>query len=182
MGIGFRLELLQCISELTKKSLVTSFSYFGEFVEELSLKFCEQLFDNWSTMKIVLENCQYLKKLRIFECDLMLVEVHALQARITMLNNLNELDLSYSTGITKYWPDALDGYSKVEKLTLTARGEITVHFCKYFQNLLSLTIDLDDCNWEEDVFAMIFDQVGMIKRFIFIFMGQRTDDKNNQSF
>lgn len=161
-------------SKLTKESVVAAFRYFGEFVEDLSIySFCKDLSEDWCAIKIVLKNCKYLKKLR-FCCgcglNLKSFEVKALQDQIAMLHNLKELDL-YGGGFTKYWPApaALKGFPSVDKLSLTATDEITAHFGRYFQNISSLTIDLDHCQWDQDDFAMIFDQVGSSLDYLKIF-------------
>lgn len=155
------------LSEMPLEGLESSFSYFGEFVEDLAIKSkfylspyygkptCKRMYE------IVQEHCgQYLKTLRYNNFNFTIDETTALQDHIQKFQNLKELNLLGCTGITNSWLPTLRGTSKVEKLTLSATNDITRHFFEHFRNLSRLTIDFFRTTWHSVDLAKTFDLIG----------------------
>lgn len=134
------------ISELTLKNVEAAFSYFDQFIEDLTfiLKYVATPNEQaiiWRSTMMMMAHCQNLTSLHYNSWFLTYDQADELQDQIEKFEYLKELDISRCYGITNNWRAAYSGISKIEKLSFTARDEISSNFLDYFTNLTSLTID-----------------------------------------
>lgn len=144
---------------LTLDSLEFAFSHLGDFVVDLTIR-CHlflKVKSKIGRIYTVLKQCKNLETLQIIDFDFTFIETHGLQNIIEKFQYLKELNLLRSTGITNNWLQPLNGASKIDKLTLTAKNQISDNFCNNFKNLCNLTIDFDEHTaWRTDDLAKIF--------------------------
>lgn len=156
-------------------NLQIPFSYFGYFVEHLTLSdwtpVCDKLSetdqDLWlCDFENALNLCPNIKKLTIHRCELQCKEIHLLR---NVIRSVKELEISYCDNID--WFNCSDqweeGLSQLKEVKVTY-SDISYDFFKPCINLSYLDMDYDletDC-WTEEYFADIFDRNGhCLKRF-----------------
>lgn len=147
IGTHFGAYKIPTLSEypLSPDSLEFAFSYFGEFVIELTVQ-CHlyaRIKSKIGRIYTILKHCKNLQTLQIIDFDFTFDETHGLQNIIEQFQNLKELNLLGSTGITNNWLPTLNGLSKIDKLTITAKNKISDNFCRNLKNLCHLTVDFD---------------------------------------
>lgn len=138
---AFKIKSLSSEHPFALADLEVLFVYFGDLVVELTVR-CQNCKISRIRLCNLLKHCQHLETLRILNFDLTFDETHGLQNIIEQFENLNELNLLGSTGITNNWRrHTMNCHSRIEKLSLTARNPINYNFLNKFMNLSSLTID-----------------------------------------
>lgn len=145
------------------KGIPALLSYLGVFIEDLTfLSLYGDLPNIWCSWAIIIERCQNLKTIRLNHWRFKPDQTHGLQDQMDRFENIKELDLLYSSGVTNNWRATVNLFSKVEKLTISAGDdEINDHFIEHFRNLSSLKVDFNfKTPWQTDDLSKMFDNNG----------------------
>lgn len=139
------------VLELTANKIKTAFRYFGEFVEELTVDNMHKTHQNSHNNKTkfiakTLAKCRNLKILTFYNCARL--ETRLLQSQIEKLKRLNELNFTHCFRARHQW-SASNDISNVNKLTVGAKECDADHFTDYFKRLTSLSIDLNNWQWDD---------------------------------
>lgn len=163
----------QVSSNITLKSLETTFGFFGEFVENLTFSFRFYLIPQRKTetlrsCMVALQHCRNVKKLSFFNCNFNLIQTQALQKQIERFQDLKELKFLNCYGVVEKWPGLLKRVSKVETLHLSKEHPTFDNFFDYFKNLTSLSINFETIyhKWQVHDLGKIFDNIGHCLRHL----------------
>lgn len=155
--------------QIKLRSFETLFSFFGEFVDDLTFSCMplpnsyqsEEKLEIWRNFMAIMKKCKNLTKLRLKYYTLRQRETHELQRNlIERSQNIKELEFYKCSGLTSNWLAKLNiGVSKVDKLSLSTSNPIGGNFFDYFKNMSSLSIWFTtNSYWKNDEIAMIFDK------------------------
>lgn len=133
---GFTMEI-----QSTQK-LKYLFSYFGEYVENLTFRsICFERLNPTQKSKVmlifvnVMELCQYMKTLSFENCSTTLEEIREILYGSEMSKNLKELEFFNTNHLT------FKGILKVDILTLSVENKVISHFFEYYVDLFIFTVE-----------------------------------------